>query len=118
MTYSGLLGHVVTVYRKSQTVTSLRTVKRVFTPVVVGAAMEVQTYPERYGDARGGQMVTGRYIGFGEAGLDIREGDIVAVTDGPEGWDNFGWLKVDGVSHPRGHHPEVELSSTTEDPTA
>lgn len=118
MSYSGLLDHTVTVYRKSQTVGTLRSVKRTYLPVAVGAPMAVQTFSERFRDARGGQLTQGDYLGFAEVDLDVQEGDILAVTGGADGWDNIGWLKVDGVSRPRGHHTEVVLVSTTEDPTA
>ena len=117
MGYSDLLDHEVTVYRKGSSVGALQSVDRSYSVVATGQPMAVQTAPERYERRPGGEMTTGQYLGFGEADLDVLEGDILAVTGGADGWSNFGYLRVQGVSKPRGHHTECRLSETTEDPT-
>jgi len=59
-------------------------------------------------------MVAGQYVAFMLKDADVQEGDILTVTSGP---GSFGYLLAQGVSSPRGHHTEVVLSQTTEDPT-
>ena len=80
-----------------------------------GLAAAVQVRTEVRADESGaGEQVVGDYRVYAGAGADIVEGDIVKVTSGP---GSFGYLLVQGVYKPRGHHTEARASDTTEDPT-
>jgi hypothetical protein len=116
MSLNHLLDHLVTVWRATESAGTLRSVTRTWsagTRTSLPAAIQVRG--ERQGDTGGGERTTGTYLGFMRAGADVQEGDILQVTAGP---DNWGFLLVGGVSSPRGHHTELELVDTPEDPTS
>jgi hypothetical protein len=116
MSIRHLLDHVLTVWRATESTGVLRSVSRSWSSGSrTGLPGAIQVRGEQVGDTGGGERVLGKYLGFMLAGADVIEGDIVEVTAGPGVW---GFLKVIGVSTPRGHHIELELEDTAEEPEA
>src|SRR5690606_2964046 len=67
-------------------------------PLMADVEIALQVKRETRQDAGPGERVVGEYHGFGAAALDVIEGDVVEVTDGPEACPNPGevlLLKVD-----------------------
>lgn len=102
--------HTVTVWRSTESRGALREVTRSWSKVAgaIGTRMGVQPRRERRQDTGGGERVTGEYAGYGPAGLDVQEGDVVQVTAGPEAPCS---LLVDAASRPLGHHLEATMVS-------
>lgn len=114
MSYSGLLNHVVTRYRKTETLGALRAVELTWS-ALTDLPAAIQVLDEVRTDEAGGTLTGGHYRGFMLAGVDVEESDILSVTAGP---GSFGFLKVQSAYQPRGHHMQLRLTHTTEDPTA
>jgi hypothetical protein len=116
MSIDHLLDHLVSVWRKTESTGTLRSVTRSWSNTGrTNVPAAIQTRSEKQGDTGGGERTTGTYLGFMRAAADVQEGDIIQVTAGPGSW---GFLLVDGVDEPRGHHTELELTDTAEDPTS
>lgn len=113
MSYTSLLNHVVTRYRKTETFGALRATEETWTSLA-GLPAAIQVLDEIRTEEAGGTMTGGHYRGFMLAGADVQESDIITVTAGP---GSFGYLKVQSVYAPRGHHTQLRLTHTTEDPT-
>lgn len=119
MSLTHLLTHTVDIYRCSQDAGPLRTVERTWGPLSVdrtGVGADVQTRGERQADDGGGERTAGTHLCFMDVGEDVQEGDILHVRTGP-GASEFPFLWVEGYSTPRGHHIELQLTATKEDPT-
>lgn len=127
MSFRSLLNHTLSRYRSTESKGTNESVVRTWAPgggfssgfdlgFTSSLAGAVQVKGESWSDDGGGERVIGKYLVFLLAGADVLEGDILAVTAGPDA-ANFGFLWVDGVSQPRGHHTEVEAHATKEDPT-
>jgi hypothetical protein len=72
----------------------------------------IQTRRETRQDAGPGERVVGEYAGYGPASMDVIEGDVIEVIDGPEAHPNPGevrLLKVDSAYKPRGRHTQLVL---------
>lgn len=114
MSLAHLLDHTVTIWRATEGFASggLRTVDKTWSSTGrTGLKAAIQVQGESRGDTGGGERTLGTHLGFMDAGANVQEGDIVQVTAGPGTWQN---MLVEGVSPPRGHHVELELSVTAE----
>lgn len=63
-------------------------------------------------DAGPGERVVGEYRGYGPAGMDVTEGDVIEVLEGPEASPNPGacrLLKVDSSSKPLGRLTQLVM---------
>ena len=113
-----LLDHTVTVWRATESLDAggLRSVQKTWSSTGrTSLPAAIQVKGEAEGDTGAGERTTGTYQGFMLPEAPVQEGDIVQVTAGPGSW---GFLLVGGVSAPRGHHTEMELTDTEEDPTS
>jgi hypothetical protein len=104
-----MLDHTATVWRSTESRSaSLRSVSRSWSKVSGedGVRLAVQTRRERREDVGPGETVGGEYSGYGPAGRDIEEGDVVQLTAGPEAPAT---LEVDSAHRPRNEHLELVL---------
>lgn len=106
-----VLDHAATVWRftESQS-TTLRVKERdwVRVPNHDGVRVSLQSRRETWDDPGGGQKSVGEWAAYAPPGLDILEGDVLEVYEGPNAPVR---LEVDSVRCPRGHHTELVLVS-------
>ena len=72
----------------------------------------IQAKRETRQDSGPGERVVGEYHGYGSAALDVVEGDVIEVIEGPEACPNpseVRLLKVDSAYKPRGRHTQLVL---------
>lgn len=106
-----LYDHTVTVWRFRESESStLRVKERRWAPVSGedGVRLSIQTRRESWDNPGGGQKAVGEYSGYGPPNLDILEGDVLEVYEGPEAPMK---VEVDSARRPRGHHTELVLIS-------
>lgn len=68
--------------------------------------MAVQVRRETWGEVRGGEKVGGEYQAFAHASVDVMEGDVIDVHEGPEAPVK---LEVDSVYRPLNRHTQLVL---------
>ena len=99
--------HTLNVWRFTESRgATFREVVRSWTKTISDIRMKVQATRERREDVGPGEIVGGEYNAYGSAHHDIREGDVLELTAGPESPRT---LKVDSAYRPMSHHAELVL---------
>lgn len=111
MISSALLDHTAAVWRFSESKSaSLRFRERDWVRVPNHDSIEitVQTRRESWDNPGGGQKPVGEWAAYGPPTMDVREGDVLEIYEGPNAPMK---LEVDSARCPRGHHTELVLVS-------
>lgn len=105
----GVFDHAADVYRPVEGVgTRFREVTKNFATVSSGVRLAVSAKREARNSSGPGTLVVGEYSGMGAAELDIAEGDVLIVTEGPEAPLQ---VEVTAARRPRGHHLELGMKT-------
>lgn len=106
---TGLFDHVATIHRFTDAkVGSFREKRRSWSPVAGMSDRKVAVNLSGGGlEERGpGELPAVDGMAYGPAGLDVRTGDVLEVTSGPNAPLT---MEVKRAYKPRGHHTEMEL---------
>lgn len=105
----GAFDHSADVYRPSEGVgTRFREVTKNWARVTPRVRLAVSAKRESRNSSGPGTLIQGEYTGMGAVELDICEGDVLLVTEGPEAPLQ---VEVDSARRPRGHHLELGLKT-------